>query len=173
MLKIFKDFIQQLKMKLKLVKFNSILIVLLGLININAVQALFSPKVNKAELEIVIRQSPKAPLRILKCKFKDQGVNSLKIKEVANTFFYKVKNVSKKNIVSYKIQVKEYFPFQETVSNEYSISSVVKLKPNKKHKNYETRMLNESLDTLCIVSIDEVLFEDGTVWDSSQGIIKP
>ncbi len=139
----------------------------------NAFWGFYDSRQDEPEIELVLRQVPKTPLRIIKHKMKDSGVNQLHVKEVAQTFIFKVKNVSKQNIISYKIGMKEYHPFQEVKSKEFFISSVKKLKPKQTNKNYDQRIINENIDTLYIATVDEVLFEDGTVWNAKQGIIKP
>ncbi|NQY79475.1 MAG: hypothetical protein HRT47_04090 [Candidatus Caenarcaniphilales bacterium] len=139
----------------------------------SALWGIFEDRQDKTEVELVLRQAPKSPLRIVKHNMKDYGVSNLHVKTVAQTFMFKVKNVSEQNIISYKIGMKEYHPFQEIDSKEFVISSVKKLKPNKTNKSYEQRIINENIDTLFIATVDEVLFEDGTVWNAEEGIIKP
>ena len=156
---------------------NLLLILILSLINISSVHAIsfpfFGSKQDEAEIELVIRQKPDAPLRIIKSKIKDLGVSNQRIKEVANTFTFQVQNLSKETIIAYKIQIKEYHPFQDVKNNEFSLSSVKKIEAGKKTKIYEQQVINENIDTLYITSVSEVLFEDGTIWTPGEGIIKP
>ena len=93
----------------------------------HALLGLFESRQDNAEIELVLRQTPKTPLRIIKHNLKDYGTNKLHVKNVAHTFLFKVKNFSKKNIISYKITIKEYHPFQNIDQQEFVISSVKKL----------------------------------------------
>lgn len=151
----------------------SIVLLSANFVPAHAIWRFFESKQDKPELELVLKQIPKTPLRIIKHNLKDHGVNTLHVKGVATTLMFKVKNVSEQNIISYKILMKEYHPFQEMDGHEFVISSVKKIKPRGTNKSYEQRIINENIDTLYIASVDEVLFEDGTVWNSMQGIIKP
>lgn len=137
------------------------------------VQQVFSKsKIDKKRFEIVIRNSLKAPLKIVKFKIKDKGINKLNLKDVANQFYVKVKNQSQRNILAYKLKVKEYTPFQDDSVKEIIITSTKKIKPRKTDKAYQERMINFHLETLYIIAVEEVLFEDGTVWSADNGIIK-
>ena len=138
------------------------------------VQQVFSKsKVDKKRFEIVIRNSLKAPLKIVKFKIKDKGINKLGLKDVANQFYVKVKNQSQRDILAYKLRVKEYTPFQDDSVKEIIITSTKKIKPRKTDKACQERMINFHLETLYIIAVEEVLFEDGTVWSADNGIIKP
>jgi hypothetical protein len=138
------------------------------------VQQVFSKsKIDKKRFEIVIRNSLKAPLKIVKFKIKDKGINKLNLKDVANQFYVKVKNQSQRNILAYKLKVKEYTPFQDDAVKEIIITSTKKIKPRKTDKAYQERMINFHLETLYIIAVEEVLFEDGTVWSADNGILKP
>ena len=137
------------------------------------VQQVFSKsKIDKKRFEIVIRNSLKAPLKIVKFKIKDKGINKLNLKDVANQFYVKVKNQSQRNILAYKLKVKEYTPFQDDSVKEIIITSTKKITPRKTDKAYQERMINFHLETLYIIAVEEVLFEDGTVWSADNGIIK-
>ena len=138
------------------------------------VQQVFSKsKIDKKRFEIVIRNSLKAPLKIVKFKIKDKGINKLGLKDIANQFYVKVKNQSRRDILAYKLKVKEYTPFQDDSVKEIIITSTKKIKPRKTDKAYQERMINFYLETLYIIAVEEVLFEDGTVWSADNGIIKP
>lgn len=138
------------------------------------VQQVFSKsKIDKKRFEIVIRNSLKAPLKIVKFKIKDKGINKLGLKDIANQFYVKVKNQSQRSILAYKLKVKEYTPFQDDAVKEIIITSTKKIKPRKTDKAYQERMINFHLETLYIIAVEEVLFEDGTVWSADNGIIKP
>ena len=128
--------------------------------------------IDKKRFEIVIRNSLKAPLKIVKFKIKDKGINKLNLKDVANQFYVKVKNQSQRSILAYKLKVKEYTPFQDVSVKEIIINSTKKIKPRKTDKAYHERMINFHLETLYIIAVEEVLFEDGTVWSADNGIIK-
>jgi hypothetical protein len=129
--------------------------------------------INKKRFELVVRNSLKNPLKISKFKIQDKGINNLNLKDIANQFYVKVKNQSRKNILAYKLRVKEYTPFQDDSVREIIITSTKKLKPRKTDKAYQERMINFHLETLYIIAVEEVLFEDGTVWSADNGIIKP
>lgn len=135
-------------------------------------QVLSKSIVDKKRFELVIRNSLKAPLKILKFKIKDKGINKLGLKDVANQFYVKVKNQSQRDILAYKLRVKEYTPFQDDSVKEIIITSTKKVKPRKTDKAYQERMINFHLETLFIIAVEEVLFEDGTVWSADNGIIK-
>ena len=138
------------------------------------VQQVFSKSItDKKRFEIVIRNSLKAPLKIVKFKIKDKGINKLGLKDIANQFYVKVKNQSQRSILAYKLKVKEYTPFQDDSVKEIIITSTKKIKPRKTDKAYQERMINFHLETLYIILVEEVLFEDGTVWSADNGIIKP
>ena len=138
------------------------------------VQQVFSKsRVDKKRFEIVIRNSLKAPLKIVKFKIKDKGINKLNLKDEVNRFYVKVKNQSQRDILAYKLRVKEYTPFQDDSVKEIIITSTKKIKPRKTDKAYQERMINFHLETLYIIAVEEVLFEDGTVWSADNGIIKP
>ncbi|NBV98128.1 MAG: hypothetical protein EBR67_01285 [Proteobacteria bacterium] len=138
------------------------------------VQQVFSKsKIDKKRFETVIRNSLKAPLKIVKFKIKDKGINKLGLKDIANQFYVKVKNQSQRSILAYKLKVKEYTPFQDDSVKEIIITSTKKIKPRKTDKAYQERMINFHLETLYIILVEEVLFEDGTVWSADNGIIKP
>ena len=99
------------------------------------VQQVFSKsKIDKKRFEIVIRNSLKAPLKIVKFKIKDKGINKLGLKDIANQFYVKVKNQSQRSILAYKLKVKEYTPFQDDSVKEIIITSTKKIKPRKTDK---------------------------------------
>jgi hypothetical protein len=137
------------------------------------VQQVFSKsKIAKKRFEIVIRNSLQAPLKIVKFKIKDKGITKLNLKDVANQFYVKIKNQSQRDILAYKLKIKEYTPFQDDSVKEIIITSTKKIKPRKTDKAYQERMINFHLETLYIIAVEEVLFEDGTVWSADNGIIK-
>ena len=92
---------------------------------------------DKKRFEIVIRNSLKAPLKIVKFKIKDKGINKLNLKDEVNRFYVKVKNQSQRNILAYKLKVKEYTPFQDDSVKEIIITSTKKIKPRKTDKAYQ------------------------------------
>jgi len=149
------------------------LLLTLSLLLLPCSGVLAKSKIDKKRFEFIVRNSLKAPLKIEKFEIKDKGVNKLSLKGVANLFTIKVKNQSRKTILAYKIKMKEYNPFQSLDSFEIVISSTQKIKPKDTDKSFQERMINYHLETLYIVSVDEVLFEDGTVWSVAEGVIKP
>ena len=149
------------------------LLLILSLLLVPSLDSLAKSKFDKKRFEFIVRNSLKAPLKIEEFEIKDKGVNQLSLKGVANLFTIKVRNQSRKTILAYKIKMKEYNPFQNLDSFEIVISATQKIKPKGTDKSFQERMVNHHLETLYIVSVDEVLFEDGTVWSVGEGVIKP
>lgn len=129
--------------------------------------------IEKHRYELIVRNSLKAPLKIIKFEIEDRGINELGLKNVAYQFKAKVKNQSRRDILSYKLILKEYVPFQSEEFKEIILTSTKKIKPRKKDIAFQERMINHHLETLYVVSVAEVLFEDGTVWSQENGIVKP
>ena len=164
--------ISQLHKGLKMKTFSRLCLIMILCFLLAPQELLAKSITDKKRFEIVIRNSLKAPLKIVKFKIKDKGINKLNLKDVANQFYVKVKNQSQRNILAYKLKVKEYTPFQDDSVKEIIITSTKKIKPRKTDKAYQERMINFYLETLYIIAVEEVLFEDGTVWSADNGIIK-
>ena len=88
--------------------------------------------IEKHRYELIVRNSLKAPLKIIKFEIEDRGINELGLKNVAYQFKAKVKNQSSRDILSYKLILKEYVPFQSEEFKEIILTSTKKIKPRKK-----------------------------------------